>query len=265
MLDRRQLLGAGASAAALAAASRGVAAPTGDASARLTLLLDQFFQENLQAQPENATELGLDVGPNAALKWKLEDVSSPGMAKARALNAEHIRKLKALDRSQLKGMDRVNYDTVLYVEETTKPLMDLDIGGRDGFSPSCYVLSPITGAYQRVPVTLDTKHSIATAADADAYLARLDAFAGAIDANTERFRHDVGKGVIPPDFLLDITVGQLSALRVPADKSGLVESIDRRAKAKGLGDGYGKSAATLYEQKVGPALDRQIAALKAAR
>lgn len=264
MLDRRQVLGAGASAAALAVASRGLAAPAGDAVGQLNLLMDQFFQENLQAQPENATEWGLDVGANAGLKAKLEDVSGVGMAKARALSGERIRKLKALDRAQFKGMDRINYDTVLYVEETTKPLMDLDIGGRDGFSPSCYVLSPITGAYQRVPVMLDAKHSIATAADADGYLARLEGFATALDANTDRFRRDVGKGVIPPDFLLDITLGQLSALRTSADKSDLVASLDRRATAKGL-QGYGPRAAALYEQKVGPALDRQIAALKAVR
>jgi uncharacterized protein (DUF885 family) len=264
MLDRRQVLGTGASAAVLAVASRGQAAPATGQVAKLNLLMDQFFQENLVAQPENATELALDVGANAVLKSKLEDVSTGGMAKARALNAERIRKLKALDRNQFKGMDRVNYDTVLYVEESTKPLMDLDIGGRDGFSPSCYVLSPITGAYQRVPVMLDAKHAIATSADADAYLARLDGFATALDANTDRFRHDVSKGVVPPDFLLDITIGQLGALRTSSDRSDLVASLERRASAKGL-QGYGAKAAALYDQKVGPALDRQIAALKAAR
>jgi uncharacterized protein (DUF885 family) len=264
MLDRRQILGAGASAAALAFAPRAVAASAGGEVAKLDVLMDQIFQENLVAQPESATELGLDVGANAGLKARLEDVSTGGMARARALNAGRIRKLKALDRNQFKGMDRVNYDTVLYVEETTKPLMDLDIGGRDGFSPSCYVLSPITGAYQRVPVMLDAKHSIATAADADAYLARLDGFATALDANTDRFRHDVGKGVVPPDFLLDITIGQLTALRTASDTSELVASLERRASVKGL-QGYGSRAAAIYDQKVGPALDRQIAALRAAR
>ena len=57
-------------------------------------------------------------------------------------------------------MDRINYDTVLYVAEVTQPILDLGIGGRDGFSSSPYVLSPITGAYQGVPTFLDTKHTI---------------------------------------------------------------------------------------------------------
>ncbi len=263
MLDRRQLLSAGASAAALVLAP-GAQAAAGE-SARLTAMLDTFFQEGLERQPENATELGLDKGANAALKARLEDVSAAGMAAERAANLSVIRRLKTFDRRKLAGMDAVNYDTVLYVAQATQPLLDLDLGGRDGFSPSCYVLSPITGAYQRMPNFLDEKHSIATAADAEAYLARLDGFATALDQNTDRFRHDAGKGVVPPDFLLDITLGQLAALRTTGDKSDLVKSLDRRARAKGLGEAYGAKAAQLYDAKVGPALDRQIAALKQAR
>ncbi|MBU3537271.1 DUF885 family protein, partial [Alkalihalobacillus clausii] len=73
-------------------------------------------------------------------------------------------------------------------------------------------LSPLTGAYQRVPVFLDAKHRVEDKAGAEAYLARLDAFATAIDQNTDRFRHDVGAGVVPPDFLLDTTLTQMQAL-----------------------------------------------------
>jgi uncharacterized protein (DUF885 family) len=263
MLDRRQLLSAGTAAAALAIAP-GAKAASGE-SARLTALLDTIFQEGLERQPENATELGLDKGANAPLKARLEDVSAAGMAAERAANLSVIRRLKGIDRAKLSGMDAVNYDTVLYVAETTQPLLDLDLGGRDGFSPSCYVLSPIAGAYQRMPNFLDEKHTVATAADADAYLARLDGFATALDANTDRFRHDAGKGVVPPDFLLDTTLGQLAALRTTGVNSDLVKSLDRRARAKGLGEGYGAKAAQLYDAKIGPALDRQIAALKQAR
>ncbi|HZZ68549.1 MAG TPA: DUF885 family protein [Phenylobacterium sp.] len=263
MLDRRQLLSAGASAAAIAAAP--AARAQSPESAKLTALLDGFFQENLERQPETATQLGFDKGKNAGLKFKLEDVSTAGMAAESALNRSQMRRLKTIDRTRLSGMDAVNYDTVLYVAESTQPLLDLDLGGRDGFSPSCYVLSPITGAYQRMPDFLDDNHTIETATDAEAYLARLDGFATALDSNTDRFRHDEGKGVLPPDFLLDITIAQVGALRTTGDKSDLVKSLDRRARAKGLGEAWGHKAAAIYDAKVGPALDRQIAALKAAR
>src|SRR5437879_8444828 len=158
MLDRRQLLSAGTAAAALAIAP-GARAASGE-PARLTALLDAIFQEGLERQPESATELGLDKDANAPLKARLEDVSTAGMAAERAANLSVIRRLKGIDRAKLGGMDAVNYDTVLYVAESTQPLLDLDLGGRDGFSPSCYVLSPITGAYQRMPNFLDEKHTI---------------------------------------------------------------------------------------------------------
>ena len=269
MLDRRQMLSAGASAAALALAPAAnaaakAAAPSPDA-VKLTAMLDAFFQEGLERQPESATELALDKGANAGLKARLEDVSTAGMAAEKAANLSILARLKTVDRSKLTGMDAVNYDTVKYVADTTQPLLDLDLGGRDGFSPSCYVLSPITGAYQRIPNFLDEKHTVETAQDADAYLARLDGFATAIDQNTDRFRHDIGKGVVPPDFLLDITLGQLAALRTSGEKSDLTKSLVRKAAAKGLDGAYGAKAAKLYDAKIGPALDRQIAALKKAR
>ncbi len=77
-------------------------------------------------------------------------------------------------------------------------------GGGGGVSP--YVVSQQTGAYQFVPDFLDTKHPIADAGDADAYLARLEAFVDEIDGNIDRVRHDAALGVVPPDFLLDTTL-----------------------------------------------------------
>jgi uncharacterized protein (DUF885 family) len=260
MIDRRSLL-LTAAATALAPA----AFAQGSSVAELNALYDRFFQEELRRNPEQATNLGLDKGANADLKSKLQDVSEAGRAARRSANAERIQALKAFDRKALKGIDRVNYDTVRYVAEVTQPILDLNIGGRDGFSPSPYVLSPITGAYQGVPTFLDTKHTIETAADAEAYLARLDAFATVLDQNTEKFRQDTGQGVLPPDFLLDTTLTQVEALNVPADTSGLVSSLAKRAQAKGLGGAWGERAAKLHREKVLPALARQIEALKAAR
>ena len=261
MLDRRRLLLTAAAATALAPRAF---AQTGRA-AELNGLYAEFFQDELRRRPEQATNLGLDKGPNADLKAKLQDVSETSLAAERAATADQIRRLKAFARSALTGIDRVNYDTVLYVAEVTAPILELGIGGRDGFSPSPYVLSPITGAYQRVPTFLDTKHTIETREDAEAYLSRLDAFATVLDQNTEQFRKDTGEGVIPPDFLLDTTLAQIETLNAPADKSGLVSSLATRAAAKGLGQDWGARAAKIHAEKVLPALGRQIEALKAAR
>jgi uncharacterized protein (DUF885 family) len=265
MLDRRQLL---ASAAAAGLAGQAHAAPQADGSAegqRLTALLDTFWAEELQRDPERATDLGLDTGANAPLKHRLKDVSRGGIEADRSEVARQAQRLAAIDRTTLRGMDAVNYDTIAYMLESRRRVLALDMGGTDGFSPSCYVLSPITGAYQGVPDFLENKHKVEDAEGAEAYLDRMTAFAGTLDANTERFHHDVAKGVTPPDFLLDITLAQMGQIRVPASESRVVTSLAKRATDQGLPTRYAEAAAHLHETLILPALDRQIAAVKAAR
>ena len=99
---------------------------------------------------------------------------------------------------------------MLYTRQSSAAVMAFDFGGLS-FGPSPYVVSQLTGAYQSVPDFLDTKHKIENAADADAYLARLKAFAVQLDENTERMAHDAGVGVVPPDFILDTALIQMAA------------------------------------------------------
>jgi uncharacterized protein (DUF885 family) len=255
MLNRRDLLASSAAAVvaySVLPAFAGTAPPT-----QLDALMDAFFQENLRHNPESATQLGLDTGANADLKSKLRDESAAGISASKALNADQLRRLQAIDASALAGMERVDYDTLVYTADSRARVAAFDFGGTS-FGPSPYVVSQLTGAYQSVPDFLDTKHRIENAADADAYLSRLEAFAVQLDDNTDRMKHDAGLAVVPPDFLLDTTLAQMTAARTSADKSLLVTSIAKRAKDKGLGDGYAARAAAIYNDKIGPALDRQI-------
>lgn len=259
MLDRRQLLAStAASAAALALPKIAFADAANPTAAKLDGLMDTFFQENLRQSPEMATILGLDKGKNADLKAKLSDQSAAGIAAHKTLNESQLNRLKALDAGALTGMDRVNYDTLVYVSDSRARVAAFDFGG-SAFGPSPYAVSQLTGVYQQVPDFLDTKHRIENAADADAYISRLEAFAVQLDNNTERMKHDKGFGIQPPDFILDRALEQLTALRVAPDISLLVTSIARRAKEKGLADSYAANAAKIYSDKIAPALDRQIA------
>ena len=258
MLDRRRLLSSSAALAVSAALGRAAAAPEA-----LNSLLDTLFQEGLESNPEGATQLGLDRGANAGLKSRLSDRSAAGIAAAKALNQSQLRRLEALDTSTLTGLDRVNYDTVVYTRRSAARVQAFDFGYNSGFGASPYMISQLGGAYQQVPDFLDTKHVIDTAADADAYLARLEAFARQIDDDTANLAHDSGKGVIPPDFVIDLALNQLGKTRLPADQTVLVSSIARRASDKGLSDTYATKAGGIYEARIRPALDRQIAAVEA--
>jgi uncharacterized protein (DUF885 family) len=264
-MNRRDLLLTSAAAAfsaesALAKAPRGNEGVGGE-GARLNALFDAIMTQALDNSPEFTTSLGLDNGARAAAKSKLDDRSIPAQEAAIARTSDQLRRLRAIDRAALNAVDRVNYDCVLY----TTALQDQ--GNRQfPIYGSPYVISQLTGAYQGVPDFLDSQHSIETKADADAYLSRLSAFATALDQEIELVRHDVAKGVTPPDFILDKALIQMTALRdAPAEKSNLVQSVIRRAKEKGIAGDYATPAAEIYAGKVQPALDRQIALLKELR
>jgi uncharacterized protein (DUF885 family) len=258
MLSRRDLL-ASASAAAFLPVLPAYSADMqpSDPANRLNKLMEVFFLEDLNINPESATLLGLDKGEHADLKHRLSDQSAAGIAARRALNADQLLRLKSIDPSTLRGMDRVNYDTLLYTRERSAEIMAFDFGGT-AFGPSPYVVSQLTGAYQSVPDFLDTKHRVDNASDADAYLARLEAFAAEIDANTDRMKHDAAMGVVPPDFILDTALKQMTATSTTPDKARVVTSLARRAKERNLDASYAEKAGRIYSDKIAPALGRQM-------
>lgn len=262
-VHRRQLLQTGA---ALAFAATPLAALAAGATAvsdlRLSKLLDAFVEEMLAADPETATGIGMDKGARAALKRRLNDRSAAGRKRQTDGYADRARRLRAIPRAGLSGGDLTLYDTVLFA---------MDVGaeggrfayGRDNANP--YVVSQQDGTVATIGEFLNAQHSIETAADAEAYLARLEQVGGVLDQESVRMKDAAGQGVILPDFLLATALKQCLDLRAqdPAT-TRLVGSLVERAKAKGVAGGdYGDRAAALVAQTLFPALDRQIETLKA--
>jgi uncharacterized protein (DUF885 family) len=266
-MDRRQFVAAAGSAAAVAVTTslrRALAAPAaatpaaGDVTTRLNALFDEFMDERLRENPEQATFLGLDKGKFADAKSRLTDVSLAHSRQLKQENAARIKRLQAFGRDRLSGSDLANYDTVMFQMETIARTEPFDYG--DLTRP--YVISQLTGAYQSVPNFLDRQHRIENKEDADAYLARLRQFATILDQDTERLHHDAGLKVVPPDFIIERTLEQMKTLRsaAPAD-SILSTSVARRTEKLGIPGTYGKDAAHIVESEVYPALDRQMKAL----
>jgi uncharacterized protein (DUF885 family) len=256
MLDRRQLLSTAAAAGVLplvGAATRGMAQGAPAGAAQMNMLFDSFVQQDLRRYPEGATQLGLDKGNMAWTKGALSEVSIPASEDSIAITKARLKSLHAIDRAALSGMDAVNYDVVDF------NLTVQDEGGRFPYYGGPYVLSQLTGAYQGMPDFLDNQHSIETKQDADDYLSRMNAFASQMDGELEIARHDVAHGATPPDFILDKALIQMRAFHdTPAEKAPLVLSVVRRTKEKGVGGDYQAEATRLYEDRVRPALGRQI-------
>lgn len=268
MHSRRELLSTAAAFGLAAAAPRmamaATAAPTGEA-AKMYAYFDTAMAKMFRRQPEFPTLLGLDKGELAWTKSELTDFSLTAIADSKADTAADLKGLRALDRKQLSGMDAINYDTVDFVLSTLDEAnRKFQYGGVGVNSP--YVTSQLTGAYQQVPDFLDTQHVIETKPDADAYLARLEAFGRRMDQEVEVVRHDVALGVTPPDFVIDKTITQLKAfLASSPDKAPVVASVVRRTKEKNIPGDWSAQAQGVYVEKVRPALERQLALLEELR
>ena len=267
-MDRRQFL-ATSGAAALAVAFRpdfafaqaGNRASPGDAA--LSAMLERHFQQMIHRDPELATSLGLDKGVNAALKGKLSDYSKAGQHRALAETKANQAELRRTSQASLSPTGKLNYEVVDYLYDETVTAGERYDFGSNG---SCYTLSQLGGAYSSVPDFLDAQHVIETAADAEAYLARLEGFATALDQDSAAQRADVARGVFAPDFVLDLTLGQMQALRgKPAAETVLVGSIVRRTGQKHIAGDWGTRAEALVTGKIFPALDRQMAYVRELR
>jgi len=77
-MDRRSFLATSATVALLPLTEvPAFAAPSGAGDAKLNALFERIFQDRVRNSPELASSLGLDKGPNAALKSKLETDPAP--------------------------------------------------------------------------------------------------------------------------------------------------------------------------------------------
>ncbi len=248
------------------AAARAAPVSAEPAIQQLHGLFDDIARDLLQHLPETATLMGLDRGRFADAKRRLNDRSAAERARFVAVSGQYRGRLRAINRRAVTGVQGAVYDTLAYWLEENQAQGRFSYWDQMAGQISPYVLSQITGAYQSVPDFLDSQHVIAGKPDADAYLARLQAFAVCLDQETARFQRDTAGGVTPPDFLLDKTLTQMAELRAtPAAGSTLVASLARRAREQGLGGDYETAAIKIVEREIAPALDRQIAAVQAAR
>ncbi|MFC7499422.1 DUF885 domain-containing protein [Enterovirga sp. GCM10030262] len=267
-MDRRSFMasaGAVALSAALPAHARAqaqAAATPGGEDARLRAMLDRFFYERLDSNPERATGLGLDKGERAHLRSKLDDYSAAGKAEDLARAKAELAELGTVDRARLSANAALDYDVVEYGLVNAVRANERFTYGSAGGRYAPYVISQLTGPYRGIPDFLDTQHGIEAAADADAYLARLAQFPTALDQSLDRQKADAARGVFAPDYILDTTLKQLRSLRdKPAAESLLAASLARRAGEAKLGGDYGARAEKIVADAVYPALDRHIAAV----
>ena len=269
-LTRREMVAVLASAASLplvgACAGQHLSPPVTRSDSDALALLDSIGNNLLNLYPEQATSLGIDVGARAALRSQLTDRSAAGQQRIAQQLRTDLTRLNAFNVTGLSHAIRTSFDVVrsaynTSIEGFALPYGDITVGG---WRNTPYVVIQNVGAYLDIPRFLDSDHSIENSADADAYLARLQSYGKQLDGELGRIQAARAQGMVPPAFLIDKALRQMTLSAQNAREGGsLVESIERRTKNI-PGDWAGR-ARKIATQEIAPALDRQIRELQAER
>ena len=270
MLSRREALAALASAAALPLmAGCGRDATQSPAPATATdarALLDDVADNLLRLFPETATSLGIDTGARSALRSQLADRSMEGQQRLAKQVRADLDRLSAFNTAGLSHAARTSVEVVrsayaTALEGFALPYGDITVGG---WRNTPYVVIQNVGAYLDIPRFLDSDHRIENANDAEAYLSRLQAYARQLDGELGRIQAARAAGLVPPAFLIDKAVAQMTlSAKSALDGGTIVESIVRRSK--NIPGNWGERARTIAAKEIAPALDRQLRELEAQR
>ena len=240
LLDRRQFLLTSTSVAgAVALPGKLFAQPAASGSPQLAALFDALFKEQLRQNPEGATQLGLDKGPNADLRGKLVEADDAARASARALTQSQLARLQAISARRAERLRppqprRRDLHAAIDRRRAEVRLRRLRRSARRLTSSR-----QLTGAYQSMPDFLDTKHTIETRSRRRRLSVAPDGVRRRSWTTRPRgMKHDAGLGVVAaglhPRHHADPDGEDAARARRP--RSLLVTSIARRAAAKGLGD-----------------------------
>jgi len=266
-LSRRTLLQYSAAAAATSTLTLTSCADSAsnmtepDGSSTAGKLLGRATDLILDAYPESTSSAGIDTGTYSGHKSRLTDRSPEGQAAIERNVRAMLTKLNKVDTSALPADEALNVEVVRTVFDMSAQGFDLPYGDMAllnsnwSYRNSPYAVAQNTGAFVEIPSFLDSSHSLKTAEDAEAYLARMEAYAGQLDGETERTKIAGDQGVILPDFLMAKTLAQLRNARARKPESwGLVKTLADKWDGQ-----YAGQATTLASEQIGPAIDRQIA------
>lgn len=269
-LTRRHLLagfGAGISSLALVGCTgRTGLASASPSSQSAAALLDEIAWDLIELEPGTATGLGIDIGEKAYLRARMSDTSPEGIVHYAGNLRDGLAKVRAFDKAGLDPATLTSLEVVESAYSTALEGFALPYGdvATGSWRNAPYVVIQNVGAYLDVPRFLDSDHPVREKADAEAYIARLEAFPAMLDGETARMQAATRLGVIPPAFLLDKAIAQMeSSLADARLGGGLVSSLTART-ADIPGD-WENAASRIATKQVAPALERQLTELRLQR
>ncbi|NIJ39499.1 uncharacterized protein (DUF885 family) [Sphingopyxis panaciterrae] len=192
MISRRNFIGSAALASATLLAPPVFAIQT-DEDARLDAFFEAVFQRSLDRSPTRQSALGIRRDQD---KW--DDISEAREIEDHQLREADQTRLNAFDVAKLSPQARLSHR--MFARSTELALRDFPWRHHD------YVMTQMGGMHTRVPSTLTNSHPIASKADAEAYIKRLDGVAPLMVQAVQRLAAQEAKDIRPPRFVYGLVL-----------------------------------------------------------
>ncbi len=248
------------------ASSTATPVPTISGDAAVTTATEAFFagfsDDWMRRQPSSSTASRyFDGDVQAALDRELTPQTAAFDDASVAMAREGLARLATFDRAAMAEATRVSAELMQWQLERIVE------GAR--FSHLQYPLHQFGGANVGLPNLMTVVHPVASARDADSYLARLRLFAPRMGEAVAEARAQAARGVLPPRFILHATIDQMRNFvsTAPAGNPLVTTYAARLADVDAIDDARRAAlvaeATAIVEGGVYPAWRDGIAALEA--
>ncbi len=223
---------------------------------------DQVIYDFLIESPQLAANLGIDqVGSRTLPKDGMPDSSAAGVARRRAIVSRHARTLQAFDSSELRGEQAITARVLDYVLNEGFYESISGIAGH-GFIDNPYPLNHLDAPHSTLVSLLVQYHVLADAADADAYLSRLEHAHLLFDGVTEALQTRARQGVFAPAESMRTAISELQQFCAPEPEANLLVSTCKTRLQSALDETragkYAAAAADVLARKVLPSIEALV-------
>lgn len=240
--------------------------PPPDASSTTSASIDDFFQrftdDWVRRDPNVAVFAQYFQGDEQdRLNRQLTPVTRAFRIETIALARAGLAELEKFDRDLLTPNQRLSADVMRWQLES--------IVRGEAYLDYTLPLEQFDGVNVQLPSFLITTSPVATARDAENYVARLAEFDDRMDEAVAESRRQAEAGVIPPRFILTATIAQMRRFIAPAPADNpLVTTLRDKAAAVGAltepqRNDFVAAAAAVVADEVYPAWQSGIATLEA--
>lgn len=169
--------------------------------ARIDWFYGRLFVSFAIQQPQLLSRLRIVPSWLAWYESDLDDASPAAAERKAVLVRDGLATLHRYDRAALAPEGRLSYDTLDYFLQTA-------VSG-DQYRTHDFPVNQLFGVQSELPNFMVQVHSVASARDAEAYVARLDKVPRQFDQLMESLRLREAQGIVPPRFTVEKVLAQM--------------------------------------------------------